>query len=343
MSSPIAYYNENNKFAAQWLRNLIAGGHIAPGEVDERDIRDIVPNELRGFTQCHFFAGIGVWSYTLRRAGWPDDRPVWTGSCPCQPFSAAGRGEGFTDERHLWPHWFHLISQRRPGVIFGEQVASPNGLAWFDLVQTDLEGTNHAIGGVDICAAGFGSPQIRQRLFWVANARCPEPTRRNHTTSDHKGCREERSVTGSKPSSCRSTGGVADTNGQRPQGQRADGDPQGWQGQDIPATGFCNGAGFVNGFWADAEWLPCTDEKWRPVESGVAPLATSLPAGMGRLCPQRRALAAMAGLDAQSLQLAKSHRVGALRGYGNAINAEVATGFIQAYLAQEKERYDGVS
>jgi DNA (cytosine-5)-methyltransferase 1 len=33
-----AYYNEIDPFAAQWLRNLIDAGHIAPGDVDERDI-----------------------------------------------------------------------------------------------------------------------------------------------------------------------------------------------------------------------------------------------------------------------------------------------------------------
>jgi hypothetical protein len=37
-------------------------------------------------TQCHFFAGIGVWSYALRLAGWPDDRPVWTGLLPLSTF-----------------------------------------------------------------------------------------------------------------------------------------------------------------------------------------------------------------------------------------------------------------
>src|SRR6202012_3810019 len=108
-----------------------------------RSIKDVQDDDLRGFTQCHFFAGIGVWSYALRRAGWSDDRPVWTGSCPCQPFSAEGQGSGFADERHLWPAFFHLIPTAKPdGVpILGEQVASRDGLGWIDLVQTDLEGS----------------------------------------------------------------------------------------------------------------------------------------------------------------------------------------------------------
>ena len=162
-----AYYNEYDPKAAAWLRELIKQGHIANGVVDERSIEDVRPDELAGFTQCHFFAGIGVWSYALRRAGWADDRAVWTGSCPCQPFSAAGKGAGFADERHLWPAFHHLISQCRPDVVLGEQVASKDGLAWLDLVQSDLEATGYASGAVDLCAAGVGAPHIRQRLWWV--------------------------------------------------------------------------------------------------------------------------------------------------------------------------------
>ncbi|WP_045958291.1 DNA cytosine methyltransferase [Xenorhabdus poinarii] len=164
-----AYYNEIDPYAAQWLRNLIAAGHIAPGDVDERSIEDVKPDDLRNYTQCHFFAEIGVWSYALRNAGWPDDKPVWTGSCPCQPFSAAGSGGGFTDERHLWPHFHYLIEQCRPRVVFGEQVASNDGLNWFDLAQTDLEGTGYTSAAVDLCAAGIGAPHIRQRLYWVGH------------------------------------------------------------------------------------------------------------------------------------------------------------------------------
>ena len=165
-----AYYNEIDPYAAQWLRNLIGAGHIAPGVVDTRSIEDVVPNELTGFTQCHFFAGIGVWSYALRRAGWPDDRPVWTGSCPCQPFSSAGQGGGFADERHLWPAFFHLIEQCKPAAVFGEQVASKDADPWIDLVQDDLEAVGYGVGAIAFPAAGVGAPHIRDRLYWVADS-----------------------------------------------------------------------------------------------------------------------------------------------------------------------------
>lgn len=160
-----AFYNEIDPYAAQWLRNLIAAGHIAPGVVDERPIQEIEAYELVEFTQCHFFAGIGIWSHALRRAGWSDDRPIWTGSCPCQPFSNAGQKKGFQDDRHLWPHWKKLIDVCRPAVIVGEQVAS--ALDWVDLVSADMEGSNYAFGADDLCAAGFGGAHIRQRIYFV--------------------------------------------------------------------------------------------------------------------------------------------------------------------------------
>lgn len=165
-----AYYNEIDPYAAQWLRNLIAAGHIAPGDVDERSIEDVHPDDLKHYTQCHFFAGIGVWSLALRRAGWPDDRPVWTGSCPCQPFSSAGEGAGFDDPRHLWPHFAWLIRQRRPGEVLGEQVASKDAEPWLDLVQADLEAMEYAFGAIAFPSACIGAPHIRDRTYWVANS-----------------------------------------------------------------------------------------------------------------------------------------------------------------------------
>ncbi|HCH7903509.1 TPA: DNA cytosine methyltransferase [Klebsiella oxytoca] len=320
--TPAAYYNEIDPFAAQWLRNLIAGGHIAPGEVDERSIEDVTPDDLRGFTQCHFFAGIGVWSHSLRLAGWPDDRQVWTGSCPCQPFSAAGKGDGFADERHLWPHFFHLISERRPQHVFGEQVASGNANTWFDLVQADLEGVGYAFGLVPFTSAGIGAPHIRERAYWVANSGGERLNRIDSLLQREECGRVTESVL--EASRDRNAGSVANTNGERSQRERENCHQERWEGSDVRQAGLRCGTGVistleVNGFWRDADWLLCRDGKWRPVESGTFPLVDGASARMGRVKP---------GVA----RVASSNRVGRLKGYGNAINAQAAAAFIRAYM-----------
>ena len=165
-----AYYNENSPYAAQFLRNLIAKGLIADGEVDERSITEVRPRDLRGYRQCHFFGGLGGWSYALRLAGVPDDWPVWTGSCPCGPWSTAGGQGGFSDERHLWPVWFDLLRECRPSVVFGEQVEAAIRWGWMDAVQGDLEGEAYAVGFAVLGAHSVKAPHRRQRIFWVADA-----------------------------------------------------------------------------------------------------------------------------------------------------------------------------
>jgi DNA (cytosine-5)-methyltransferase 1 len=257
-----AYYNEVDPYAAQWLRNLIDAGHIAPGVVDERSIEDVKPNDLAGFEQCHFFAGIGIWSFALRAAGWRDDWPVWTGSCPCQPFSLPGKGKGFADSRHLWPAFLHLITQRGPVRLLGEQVASRGADAWIDLVQADLEALGYTFGAAAFPSASVGAPHIRDRIYWVGDA-------------DYKG----------------------------PQGHAGHDGATRWPGQDgsTPATGLSSNPRQVNGFWRDADWLRHRDGKWRPVEPGTFPLAHGI-----------------------------TGRVGRLRAYGNALNAEQAQAFIEA-------------
>jgi DNA (cytosine-5)-methyltransferase 1 len=339
-----AYYNEFDLYAAQWLRNLIAAGHIAPGDVDTRSIEDVRPDDLRGYTQCHFFAGVGVWSLALRRAGWPDDRPVWTGSCPCQPFSAAGKGAGFADERHLWPAFYHLIKERRPTGILGEQVASSAVDAWIDLVHADLEALDYSFGSVPFPSAGVGAPHIRDRNYWVADAIKGQRGRRanngpllghreavgrNQVSSDLERGGQSRGLghtdsAGSQPGqpaaapnghgrSTVANGDVrrlADANiiaggqggaidGRRDKG--GDAQPRSRLGGD--GLSHAERPGPTDGFWRDADWLGCTDGRWRPVEPGTSPLAHGSAA-----------------------------RVGRLRAYGNAVNAEAARVFIEAVM-----------
>jgi DNA (cytosine-5)-methyltransferase 1 len=165
-----AYYNENDPKIAAWLKELIKRGLVADGEVDTRSIVDVRPDDLSGFVQCHFFAGIGGWSYALRLAGWPDERRVWTGSCPCQPFSQGGLGAGSEDARHLWPVWRPLITQCRPPVVVGEQVAGPSGRSWVDLVAGDLEDDVYAFAAADLPVASVDGLHIRHRMWWLAVA-----------------------------------------------------------------------------------------------------------------------------------------------------------------------------
>jgi DNA (cytosine-5)-methyltransferase 1 len=298
-----AYYNERDPYAARWLENLIDGGHIAPGIVDCRDVREVQPRDLEGFTQVHLFAGIGVWSHALRAGGWPDGRAVWSASCPCQPFSCAGRGGGFTDERHLWPEVLRLLRERRPDVVVGEQVSSRDGLAWLDLVCDSLEDEGYAVGALDTCAAGVGAPHIRQRLYWMAHAAGEQRSAGRLGAARLK----PGSVVGlARP---RSPGGVADSDerGWVRDGQTDRGDPPGGVGRVAAAEGSTTDpgrghdrAGPVNGLWRSADWLLCRDGRWRAAQAGTQPLA-----------------AGVAG------------RVGMLRAYGNALCAPQAEEFVR--------------
>ena len=118
------YYNDADPAACAWLRELIEAGHLPAGDVDERSILEVEPADLRGFTQCHFFAGIGGWPYALRLAGVDEDLSVWTGSPPCQPFSQAGQRKGQDDDRHLAPAFLRLVAACRPEFVFGERGSS---------------------------------------------------------------------------------------------------------------------------------------------------------------------------------------------------------------------------
>jgi len=337
-----AYYNEHDPFAAAWLRELIADNLIAPGEVDERSIEDVTPDDLRPFRQCHFFAGIGVWSLAARLAGIDDDTPLWSGSCPCQPFSAAGKGGGFADERHLWPAFHYLIEQSAPVLIVGEQVAGADGDTWLDLVSADMEATGYAFGAAETVACGFGAPHKRSRNYWMGvpssggrewlgnqsthvepMPASAQPSGLAHELDDgrgqHRRCMDRASKAGQGQSGQRKrlrTDLANDgTIGGLDNAERI-GRPQGWDnhaeydglklGSSGPrGSGHNRRPGPVNGFWRDADWLRCRDERWRPVEPGTFPL-----------------------VDAGSFR----NRVGLLRGAGNAITIGQAVGWLQVVM-----------
>lgn len=208
-----AYYSENDPFAAAWLRELVKAKQIPDGEVDERSIADVRADDLRGFQQCHFFAGIGGWAYALRLAGWPDEREVWTGSCPCQPFSSAGAQTGGDDPRDLWPIWFKLIKECRPVVVFGEQVEAAIGHGWLDRLCDDLEAEGYAVGAVGLPGPCVGAFDIRQRLWFVADTGYREGRRGDSDVSRvETATRETHNDT---PLDGRRAGRVADTPGER--------------------------------------------------------------------------------------------------------------------------------
>ncbi|MBR8312417.1 DNA cytosine methyltransferase [Burkholderia dolosa] len=361
-----AYYNEHDPYAAQWLRNLIAAGHIAPGDVDERSIEDVRPDDLRAYDQCHFFAGIGVWSHALRRAGWPDDRPVWTGSCPCQPFSAAGKGAGFDDERHMWPAWYWLIGECRPPVIVGEQVASSAVEPWIDLVHADMEALDYPFGCIPFPSAGGGAPHIRDRAFWLAyaNGRARRE-RRSHIRGGLAGSDAQ-----SWPGSGRSgmSGRLADSDGRQLRGiavvrgiERDWQDAGRSQGRGEPESrGAVRGMAdtYINGCAPEAgsavlddehHTEPCgsasegqphagpTNGFWRAADWLLCRDGKWRPVEPGTFPLVDGSAGSVGRVRADQERLAalrprkdQGSRTGRLRGYGNAINAEAATQFILA-------------
>lgn len=313
------YYNELDPYCAEWLRNLIAAGELPAGDVDERDIRDVRPVDLQGYRQCHFFAGVGGWPLALRLAGWDDDAPVWTGSCPCQPFSAAGRRLGTADERHLWPFWHFLIEQCRPPVVFGEQVASKAGRDWLSGVRADMEALGHVFGAADLCAAGVGAPHIRQRLWWVADAHGGHPGTEGLQRSRQHGLVAQDGRVGRL--------GDADGAG------RIAGQPSATAARQGRSAQSASGPGF----WSEFDVIPCADGKARRIEPGTFPLVARVSDSLERL----RALEITesseverygAAYEEAGNAYAASDRVGKLRAWGNAIVPQIAAVFVRAWM-----------
>lgn len=312
----VHYYNEWDKGAAAWLRELINNKLIPYGYVDERSITEVTPSDLEGFTQCHFFAGIGGWPLALQLAGVPTSTRLWTGSPPCQPFSTAGKQLGQFDERHLAPVFLNLVSKCRPPVLFGEQVAAAIGKSWMCDLQTHLEGEDYAVGFAVLPACSVGAPHKRDRLFFgahnLAHANNARPQGREGMSERAD---QQSAGTGSLAGelaypavhgqSCAE--GPAYFRRMEQQSGRTEGTDEREQFtaecSAEPGRMVWTPSDPYRSFWSDADWLGCRDGKFRPVEPGTFPLANGIPA-----------------------------RVGRLRGYGNAIVPQVAAEFVKAFM-----------
>ena len=319
-------YNENEPFAIRWLEQLQERNLIPGGKIDGRSITELRPEDC-GPTS-HFFAGIGGWAYALQLAGWDPARPVWTGSAPCQPFSNAGKGEGFADSkgRHLWPIWRDLIAECRPATIFGEQTSSNLGRDWLSGVRTDLEELGYAVGAADLCAASVNAPHRRQRLYWVAHAghggdRGPDRLRDSApgalgAAGEDKGSGQGRQDTGRVRTLDDLTdggeiGGPVDGLVNTLRGGASNPDTEAKQGRNGPDFRVPGQTG-LSDFWDQFDIAECRaidgSVQYRRIEPGLPPVADGLP-----------------------------NRVGRIRGFGNAIVPQLAATFIRAFLEAEEE------
>jgi DNA (cytosine-5)-methyltransferase 1 len=100
---------------------------------------------------------------------------IITGGFPCQPFSVAGKQQGTSDSRHLWPEMFRIIQEFSPRWVIGENVKGLTNIqdgVVFETVCTDLEGEGYEVRTFNIPAAGVQAPHRRERIWIVAHAKC---------------------------------------------------------------------------------------------------------------------------------------------------------------------------
>jgi DNA (cytosine-5)-methyltransferase 1 len=113
---------------------------------------------------------------------------VISGGFPCQPFSAAGKRAGTSDNRYLWPEMFRIIREARPTYVVAENVRGL--ISWneglvLDTVCADLEGEGYEVFPVVLPAASVNAPHRRDRIWIVAYR--PD-SRREDRAEQHRRC-----------------------------------------------------------------------------------------------------------------------------------------------------------
>ncbi|MGW2095804.1 DNA cytosine methyltransferase [Promicromonospora sukumoe] len=152
----------------------LAAQHVFGGEVAWHCEWESAPSAILD----HHWPGVPN-LHDVTQVDWTTVQPIdiLTGGYPCQPFSAAGKRKGTTDERHLWPYVRDAIRALRPRYAILENVAGHRSLG-FDRVLGDLAEDGMHVRWTSLRASDVGAPHHRERLFILVSS--PDP--------DHREC-----------------------------------------------------------------------------------------------------------------------------------------------------------
>lgn len=102
------------------------------------------------------------------------DFDILCGGFPCQPFSIAGKKEGFEDKvkGNLFYSILRIIDFKTPNTIVLENVKNLltiNGGETFSIINTELQKRGYIISFKVIDSKYYNSPQSRQRIFIIGS------------------------------------------------------------------------------------------------------------------------------------------------------------------------------
>jgi DNA (cytosine-5)-methyltransferase 1 len=224
------------------------------------------------------------------------------GGFPCQPFSCAGKQQGRSDDRYLWPEMFRIICEARPRWVLAENV--PNLLAIegglvFDRVCSDLENEGYEVQPLLIPACGVNAPHKSNRLWVVGHAkgkrreegRQCEPVGTEKRPSGHGArkvaCSDKLNDDGTGHGAgnvCRQRGKAPEVCGRRHVEHSGRERREECDAPGVAATPGYPSRGFDPAPWAGSRWLAGLDGKARRVpQSEIRPLAPRIPGDVARL------------------------------------------------------------